>query len=122
MPEKKILLVDDNPRITAISSHLEQMGFKMFNALNGEKALESIKLNRPSLVILDMEMPGMDGLEVLTIIRSEYKDTKVFVFTSHGIAYRKKAEKIGIDHFFDKPFSPKISDRISPFTFFAVDY
>ncbi len=102
MSDKKILLVDDNPRITAISSHLETIGFKVLNALDGKKALEIIKSDRPNLVILDMEMPGMNGLQVLTILRSEYKDIKVFIFTSHGIEYRKKAEKIGIDRFFDK--------------------
>jgi len=102
MSDKKILLVDDNPRITAISSHLEQIGFKMFNALDGEKALAILKSDRPNLVILDMEMPGINGLEVLKILRSDYKDVKVFVFTSHGIEYRKKAEKIGFDHYFDK--------------------
>lgn len=102
MPDKKILLVDDNPKITAISSHLEKIGFKMFNALNGEKALEIIKSERPRLVILDMEMPGINGLQVLATLRSEYKDIKVFIFTSHGMEYRKKAEKVGFDHFFDK--------------------
>jgi len=102
MSDKKILLVDDNPKITAIGSHLEKIGFKMFNAMDGKRALDIIKSDHPNLVILDMEMPGMNGLEVLTIIRNEYKDIKVFILTSHGIEYRKKAEKIGIDHFFDK--------------------
>ena len=69
MSEKKILLVDDNPRITAISSHLEQIGFKMFNAPDGEKALEILKSDRPNLVILDMEMPGINGLEACEAIK-----------------------------------------------------
>lgn len=102
MPDKKILLVDDNPKITAVSSHLEKLGFKMLNALDGEKALEIIKSDRPNLVILDMEMPGMDGIQILTILRTEYKDIKVFIFTAHGIEYKKKAEKIGYDRYFDK--------------------
>ena len=102
MSDKKILLVDDNPQITAISSHLEGKGFKMFNALEGEKALEVIKSEHPNLVILDMDLPGIDGLEILTILRKEYKDISVFVFTAHGIQYKKKAQKIGFDRFFDK--------------------
>lgn len=102
MPDKKILLVDDNPQITAISSHLEEKGFKMFNALEGERALEIIKSEHPNLVILDMEMPGVDGLQVLTVLKKEYRDIKVFVFTAHGVQYKKKAEKIGFDRYFDK--------------------
>ena len=102
MSDKKILLVDDNPQITAISSHLEEKGFKMFNALEGGRALEIIKSEHPNLVILDMDLPGIDGLEILTILRKEYKDISVFVFTGHGIQYKKKAQKIGFDRFFDK--------------------
>jgi two-component system response regulator (stage 0 sporulation protein F) len=102
MPDKKILLVDDDPKISAISSHLEKLGFKMLNARDGKKALEIIKSERPNLVILDMEMPGIDGLQILTILRAEYKDIKVFVFTAHGIEYKKKAEKIGYDRYFNK--------------------
>lgn len=102
MSEKKILLVDDNPKITAIATHLEKIGFTMFIASDGHKALEIIKSEKPNLVLLDMEMPGMDGLQVLRIIKSEHKDTKVFVLTSHGMEFRKKAEKIGLERFFDK--------------------
>ena len=102
MPDKKILLVDDNPQITAISSHLEEKGFKMFNALEGGRALEIIKSEHPNLVILDMDLPGIDGIQILTILRKEYKDISVFVFTGHGIQYKKKAQKIGFDRFFDK--------------------
>ena len=93
MADKKILLVDDNPRITAISSHLENIGFKMFNALDGKKALEIIKSERPNLVILDMEMPGIDGLQVLTVIRSEYKNinvTQTFYVTNPSTAWGLK--------------------------------
>ena len=102
MSDKKILLVDDNPQITAISSHLERKGFTMFNALEGEKALEIIKSEHPNLVILDMDLPGIDGIQILAILRKEYKDIRVFVFTAHGVQYKKKAEKIGFDRFFDK--------------------
>lgn len=102
MSDKKILLVDDDPKVTAVSSYLEKLGFKMLNATDGKKALEVLKSDRPNLVILDMEMPGIDGLQILKILKAEYKDIKVFVFTAHGAEYRKKAEKIGYDLFFDK--------------------
>ena len=62
-----------------------------------------------------MEMPGMDGLQILTILRSEYKDIKVFIFTSHGIQYRKKAEKIvGGWKVYDEQGTGGATDYIDP--------
>jgi len=99
---KKILLVDDDPKVTAVSSYLEKLGFEMITADNGEAALNIIKNDKPFLVILDIEMPGINGLQVLDIIRKDYKDTKVFIFTAHGKEYISKAKKIGFDKYFDK--------------------
>ena len=69
MSEAPILVVDDDPTILAtVSEALDFEGFPVITATNGAEALELIDRNWPSLVLLDMRMPGMSGLDVLNVI------------------------------------------------------
>ena len=71
MDEYKILLVDDEKDILEfLSYNLEKEGFTVFTASNGEKGLELVKEHKPDLIILDVMMPEMDGIEVCQEIRN----------------------------------------------------
>ena len=62
----KILIVDDEPEVcNSLEAFLEKWGYKTFIATNGKEALEKIKTEEPHLMLLDIRMPGMDGIEVL---------------------------------------------------------
>ena len=105
----KILVVDDEKEITlTLEGFFLAKGYKMFTASSGEEAIESITQKRPDLVLLDMKMPGINGLEVLKFIKKNYPAIKVVVITAFDEEYREKAEKIGADGFLTKPFGLRV--------------
>jgi len=82
---EKILLVDDEEGIRKVLSiYLMDSGYKVNTAENGEKALAVFKTIRPSIVLTDIKMPGMDGIELLQKIKAESPDTEVIMITGHG--------------------------------------
>jgi two-component system, NarL family, response regulator DesR len=102
----RILLADDSDLIIERLSEMLKMygqaeivgSFK-----NGKDAFEALKALRPDLAILDMKMPGMSGLEVVTEIRKEDKDLKIIIITFYtSDRYRELAFKAGADYFFNK--------------------
>jgi signal transduction histidine kinase/FixJ family two-component response regulator len=85
MVEKTLLLVDDEEDIRDILwIPLTDMGFTVYTAENGEKALEIFRDKRPPIVITDIKMPGMDGIELLESIKREDPDAEVIMITGHG--------------------------------------
>lgn len=81
---KKIMIVDDEESlIELVTAVLEQEGYEIITAMNGEEALERLKTDKPNLILLDMMMPGMSGREVCERIRkdSKTKDLKVAFLT-----------------------------------------
>jgi two-component system alkaline phosphatase synthesis response regulator PhoP len=104
----KILVVDDEPTIVkTVSAYLEREGFAVHTALDGPTALEIIKSFRPDLIVLDIMLPGMDGLELLNILRRD-SDVYVLLLT----ARTEETDKIvgltmGADDYMTKPFSPR---------------
>ena len=85
MMEKKILLVDDEKDILDILwIPLTDMGFTVYTAENGEKALQIFKEKKPPIVITDIKMPGMNGIELLELIKREDPDVEVIMITGHG--------------------------------------
>lgn len=105
---KSILLVDDDPAIRKILSlSLEMEGFVIYQASNGEEALEAIDSTIPDLVILDVMMPKMNGFEVLKNVRASPKteDLPVVMLTA-----RSSQEDVwegwreGVDYYMTKPF------------------
>ena len=108
MEKKKILVVDDekNIRLT-LSQALETLGMPVQTAGDGEEALQKLQDSDFSLVLLDLKLPGMDGLEVLRRIRESRPKTRVIMITAHGtIDYAVEAMKLGAVDFLRKPFSP----------------
>lgn len=102
---KKILIVDDDASlINLLKEHLSSI-FKqeLYVALTGEEALKIIEEKKPNVVLLDMQLPGIKGTQVLRVIREKYPVTKVLVLTSYDREVKETVEKLGVDGFFPKP-------------------
>ena len=85
MMEQKILLVDDEPGIRKVLSiSLADMGYEVFTAQNGEEALHLFKDENPPIILTDIKMPGMDGIQLLRKIKEKSPDTEVIMITGHG--------------------------------------
>jgi len=83
--QKLILLVDDEPGIRkVVGITLRDFGYAVLEASNGEDALELFRRERPTLVLTDIRMPGMDGISVLRSIKAERPETEVILITGHG--------------------------------------
>lgn len=83
--KEKILLVDDEPGIRKVLGiSLEASGYQVLKAENGQEALSIFQKEAPPIVLTDIKMPGMDGIDVLRRIKAENPDTEVIVITGHG--------------------------------------
>ncbi|UOF91620.1 response regulator [Fodinisporobacter ferrooxydans] len=104
--EQTILIVDDQYGIRVLLQEvLEKEGYTIFQAPNGHIALEIVKKEKPSLVLLDMKIPGMDGLEILRHVRNLVPDIKVIMMTAYGeLDLIKEATELGALAHFTKPF------------------
>ena len=84
---KKILIIDDDrTNITLIKSRLESKGYVVFSALDGEEGLAQVSANKPDLILLDVEMPKMDGYTFINELRKidPQKTIPVIVLTAHS--------------------------------------
>jgi two-component system alkaline phosphatase synthesis response regulator PhoP len=110
--EITILLVDDEPDILEfLGYNLEREGFRVVKAINGNSALKMAAENRPHLIILDVMMPKMDGIETCAEIRKnpELKDTLVAFLTARGEDYSQIAGfEAGADDYIAKPIKPRL--------------
>ena len=102
----KILVVDDEPPITNILSYnLKQANYEVLVADNGEDALSLARQGQPDLIILDLMLPGVDGLEVCRILRSE-RDVPIIMLTARDEEIdRVVGLELGADDYVVKPFS-----------------
>ncbi|MCM2264890.1 MAG: sigma-54 dependent transcriptional regulator [Desulfuromonadales bacterium] len=102
-----ILIVDDEQSIRdSLTGILQDEGFIPVTAANGEEALSRLREEKPDLILLDIWMPGMDGLETLTKIRDHQPDQLVIMMSGHGtIETAVKATKLGAHDFIEKPLS-----------------
>ncbi len=110
--EIKILLVDDEPDILEIISfNLEKVGYQVTTASNGLEALKQAKKTRPPLIILDVMMPELDGIETCERLRQEeqFQDTIIMFLTARGEDYSYVAAfDAGADDYVTKPIKPKV--------------
>lgn len=114
MSTGRILVVDDEPQIRRVlRAALTAQGYEVSDARTGEDALESIRDHRIDLVLLDMNMPGMGGLETCRIIRAS-SEIAIIMLTVHDSEQDKVAAlDAGADDFVTKPFSmPELLARI----------
>ena len=103
-----VLLVEDDPDITVIlSDRLKAMGYDVIAASDGETALDATAQNSPGLLLLDIELPRMSGLDVLKRVHQISPEIPVIVMTAHGtIARAVEAMKEGAVDFITKPIEP----------------
>ena len=112
--EANVLLVDDEEHfLDALSFRLEARGLKVNTAANGEEALEKIDRQKYDLVIIDMAMPGLNGIETMKRIKAIQSDAKIIILTGqpsfkNGI----EAMKLGACDFLEKPVDIETMTRI----------
>lgn len=102
----KLLIVDDEVQfLESISRRLEMRGFEVSKATSGLEALEAAKAGGFDLAILDLKMPGMDGEEVLEILKRQHKYLEVIILTGHGsIDSAVMCTKLGAFGYLSKPY------------------
>ena len=105
MEKIKILLVDDEKEfVETLSERIRMRDHDSKVALNGEEALKHIDDDLPDVVVLDLKMPGIDGMEVLKRIRNAYPNVQVIMLTGHGSEKdEKEARKLGAFEYLQKP-------------------
>src|SRR3972149_7132085 len=108
MSKGKILVVDDEPKIVStVRAYLERDGYEVIEANDGQQALDTFQKARPDLIILDLMLPRVDGLEVCRQVRRS-SDTPIIMLT----ARQEETDKLiglelGADDYVAKPFRPR---------------
>lgn len=104
----KVLVVDDDPQIFKIISRLlNSKKYHVISALNGSDGLKKIEEAKPELVILDLMMPGMSGIEVSKIIKENFSDQSIMILVlsaKDSQMDRRKCLEMGVDDYITKPF------------------
>ena len=111
MPKETILIIEDDSDIIEIIQYsFEREGYRVLTATNGEKGIEAARARRPALIILDLMLPGVDGIEVTKRLRSdvETRNIPIVILTAKG----EESDivlglGVGADDYVTKPFSPK---------------
>lgn len=107
-----VLVVDDEPNIVlSLEFLMEQAGFQVTTAEDGEQALESIKNAQPDLILLDISLPGISGFDVLEQLRGQTETVAlpIIMLTAHGREVeREKGMALGADDYITKPFSTQV--------------
>ncbi len=100
-----VLVVDDEPRVRDVLQRiLKQEGYKVITAPDGETALGLIKETKPDVILLDIMMPGLDGFQVLNLIR-QYSSIPVIMLTARReVTTARDALILGADDYVRKPF------------------
>lgn len=108
MNKKRILLVDDDQHIIKLTSHyLEKADFEVLTAQTGQVGLELARQEQPDLIVLDINLPQMDGLEVCQILRQE-SDVPIIMLSARSEEEdRLMGLEIGADDYLTKPFFPR---------------
>ncbi len=107
MANERVLIVDDEKNIvTSLQEILNDEGYEIITAKDGLEALKMVQAEPPDLVLLDIWIPGIDGIEVLQTIKTYHPEIEVLVMSGHGtIDTAVKATKLGAYDFIEKPFS-----------------
>jgi DNA-binding response OmpR family regulator len=110
MDDIKILLVDDEEDfITTLSERLDLRDLGSETALSGEQALGYVGDNEPDVMVLDLKMPGIDGMEVLRRVRKTYPQIQVIIQTGHGNDLDEaEARRLGVFDYLKKPIEIEV--------------
>jgi DNA-binding response OmpR family regulator len=105
---KTILVVDDEPKIATLArDYLEHAGFAVLTVGDGESALAAVRQRRPDLVVLDLGLPGLDGLDVTRELRHESSIPIVMLTARDDELDKLLGLELGADDYLTKPFSPR---------------
>jgi len=105
---KKILVVDDEPQITQLArAYLEQAGFSVVTVKDGPSAVAAFRAEKPDLMVLDLGLPGLDGLDVTRAIRKDSNIPIVMLTARSEESDKLVGLELGADDYMVKPFSPK---------------
>jgi two-component system alkaline phosphatase synthesis response regulator PhoP len=106
---KKIMVVDDEPSIvTLLAFNLKKAGYDVLTATNGTDALKLARDSRPDLIVLDLMLPGMDGMDVCKQLRQERYFVPILMLTAKDDELDKiLGLELGADDYMTKPFSPR---------------
>ncbi len=103
----KILIVEDNePNRQMLTRRLERQGFAVIAAPDGEEGYSLARAEAPDLILMDISLPGIDGWQVIELLKSETatRDIPVIILTAHALVDdRSKAIAVGCDEYFSKP-------------------
>jgi DNA-binding response OmpR family regulator len=108
MKDLKVLLVDDEEEfVKSLSERLQMRDFHSNTVLDGEQALEFVKdKDEPDVMVLDLKMPGIDGIEVLRQVKKVYPTIEVIILTAHGTEKdEEEARRLGAFDYLQKPLS-----------------
>ncbi len=104
----KILVIDDEPSIVnLVTAYLKPEGYEVHTALDGEAGLKAARAFKPDLVILDLMLPGMDGLELLSRLRRESQVYVILLTAKTEETDKIVGLSVGADDYVTKPFSPR---------------
>src|ERR1035438_8251886 len=117
MPKESLLLIEDDPDIVEVVQYnLEREGFRVHSARDGERGLQEANANHPSLILLDLMLPGMEGLEVCRALRQNRATKRIplVMLTAKG----EETDivlglEMGADDYVTKPFSPRSEEHTS---------
>ena len=109
MERIRILVVDDELFVgELLKEYLAIIGYEVEAVSNGQDALSSIQKSPPHIVILDIRMPGMGGMEVLKSIKEQHNDINVIMLSAYGDPETvNEALRLGADHYLQKPMNLK---------------
>jgi len=109
MAKNSILIVEDNRKmVEVVRAYLEKDGYQVMTAFDGLQALEMARRRHPDLIVLDLMLPGMDGLDVCRTLRSEGDDVPIIMLTARTTETDKLIGlELGADDYVTKPFSPR---------------
>ena len=108
MAKDKILIVDDEKKIVSlVRAYLERYGYQVVEAFDGHQALEAFRREAPDLVVLDLMLPGVDGLEVCRQIRRTSEVPIIMLTARDEDADKLVGLELGADDYITKPFSPR---------------
>jgi len=105
---KKILIIEDEQQIVEICrDYLQADGFDVISASDGLQGLKMARSRHPDLIVLDLMLPGMDGMEICRLIRHESPIPIIILTARHSEADRLRGLETGADDYLTKPFSPR---------------
>ena len=111
----KLLIVDDNEGVRhLVSRWLERAGFSVREAKDGAEAVEKVKEDPPAVILADIRMPKIDGIELARIIKNEYPEIKIILMTAYSSPQTiAQARREGVDDYLEKPFTKDQVEKIA---------